>query len=287
MPKSHNKKRNVGVVYEMLLRSISESLVKGDNQQAQKTLDLITRRFKPNTELHREFRLFRALAKSSVSNSAIAAAILMEAKQAARKTDTARLEKEKSSLIREINYNLDGKNLYKRYISNYRDLATIQILLNEWRGEERSDIAKMAEYESKVIGHLLEKKNVPDLNSEANHDVNSLVVRLMTEKINKKYSGRFDNSQRELLSKYAFFMSETSPDTKDSVISHLSKIKNESLDRLNQFQEKNNNKYLSEKIDDVRDKIINETASAVNDKKVTRFLTLIDMCNQIEESINE
>ena len=131
MPKSHNKKRNVGVVYEILLRSISESLVKGDAEQAQKILDLITRRFKPDTELHREFRLFRALAKSSVSDSAIAAAILMEAKQAARKTNIENLEKEKSSLIREINYSLDGKNLYKRYVPNYRDLATIQILLNE------------------------------------------------------------------------------------------------------------------------------------------------------------
>ena len=45
MPKSHNKKRNVGLVYELLLRRVSECLVNEDNAEAQKALDIISKRF--------------------------------------------------------------------------------------------------------------------------------------------------------------------------------------------------------------------------------------------------
>tara|TARA_Y100000004_G_scaffold131412_1_gene148288 strand:- start:105 stop:605 length:501 start_codon:yes stop_codon:yes gene_type:complete len=165
-------------------------------------------------------------------------------------------------------------------------MATIQILLNEWRSGEKSDIVKMAEYESKVIEHLLEEKAAPDIEKEANHDVNALVVRIMTEKINKKYSGRFDNAQRELLSKYSFLMSESNSESKNSVVELLEKIKSDSMEKLLDFQEKNENEYLSEKIDDVKDKITSESTEVIDDNKIARFLTLIDMCNQIEESIN-
>ena len=87
MAKSHNKKRNVGIIYELLLRSVSDALIEGKTKKAQNTLDIIQKRFDKSTELYKEFRLFNALAKSTVSNSAIAAAILNEAKSAARKSN--------------------------------------------------------------------------------------------------------------------------------------------------------------------------------------------------------
>ena len=90
MSKSHNKKRNVGIIYELLLRSVSNSLINDDKLSAQQALDIIGKRFDKSTEIYKEFRLFNALAKSNVSNSAVTAAILTEAKQAARRCDVCR-----------------------------------------------------------------------------------------------------------------------------------------------------------------------------------------------------
>ena len=93
MTKSHNKKRNVGVVYELLLRRVSECLVNENTKDAQITLDILSKKFKKGTALYKEFRLFRALAKSQASDSDIAKAILCEAKSAARMTNIADLER--------------------------------------------------------------------------------------------------------------------------------------------------------------------------------------------------
>ena len=85
MNKSHNKKRNVGVIFELLLRCVSARLIEHDEKSAQVALDIISKYFDKESELYREFRLFNALAKSTVSDTAVAAGILSEAKQAARR----------------------------------------------------------------------------------------------------------------------------------------------------------------------------------------------------------
>ena len=41
---------------------------------------------------------------------------------------------------------------------------------------------------------------------------------------------------------------------------------------------------LKEKIEDIRVKIIQESKQDLSDQKVIRFLTLIDLCNEIKES---
>ena len=126
----HNKKRNVGIIYELMLRHISEKLIEGKEDEAQYALDVIGKSFNTDTEIYKEFRLFNALANSTVSSSSVAATILSEARSACRRIDRLRLDREKSCLIKEINYNLSDKNFYNRQIPNYREYASIQNLLN-------------------------------------------------------------------------------------------------------------------------------------------------------------
>jgi len=285
VPKSHNKKRNVGVVYELLLRRISECLINEDMQEAQKTLDIISRRFTKGSALYKEFRLFRALAKSEVSDSAIAAAILTEAKFAARNTDMAKLKKEKSSLIREMNYTLKDKNLYRRYIPDYKALATIQILLNDWRDGDNVDIQRMVMYESRVIQHLIEKKDNSTLEESIEPDIDSLVVKIMTEKINKKYKNTFSLDQRQLLNSYAFSSIDKSKKLSLSFSENLREIKSNSLEVLKKLEKTCDNKIILDKISDVRDRVISESMENINDNTVIRFLTLLDLCNEIKESL--
>jgi len=151
MGKSHNKKRNVGIIYELLLRNVSDSLIEGNTKKAQDALNIIQKRFDKNTELYKEFRLFNALAKSTVSNSAIAAAILNEAKNAARKSNYKNLSYEKSMLIKDINHNLYDESFYRRRIPEYKIYATIQTLLNDWRENDAADLSRVVMYESKII----------------------------------------------------------------------------------------------------------------------------------------
>ena len=286
MPKSHNKKRNVGIVYELLLRRVSECLVNEDTKSAQQTLDIISRRFKRGTELYKEFRLFRALAKSCVSDENIARSILEEAKIAARKTNLKSLEKEKSDLIREMNYGLKDKNLYFRHVPDYKSLATIQVLLNDWREGDGANITRMALYESRVVDYLLEEKVVVDISSEESNSVDPLVVKIMSEKMNEKYGKRFNKDQREILKVYAFASSSQTEASRAKLAETMKLISEKSLSGIAHLRETSDNKVIQEKIAYVENKIMQESTRDLDDKKIVRFLTLMDLCKEIKESHN-
>ncbi len=284
MPKSHNKKRNVGVVYELLLRRVSECLINEDTEGAQKTLNIISKRFRKGTALYKEFRLFRALAKSEVSDRNIAQAIISEAKYAARETDAKQLDREKSQLIREMNYTLGDSNLYRRFIPNYKTLATIQVLLNDWRDGSSANIERIAMYESKVIDHLVEEKKTLNLEEEVDYNVDPLVVKIMSEKLNKKYSNKFDSDQQEILKIYSFASLEEGTESRNQIENLLENVKSKVVSSVDNLEKTTENETLREKIELVRSQIINESKKDLSDQKIVRFLTLIDLCKEIKES---
>ena len=283
MPKSHNKKRNVGIIYELLLRRVSEQLVSENTGDAQVALDIISKRFKKGTELYREFKIFKALSKSNASSERVANSILSESKRVAQMTDLRKLDREKSDLIREINYTFKDPGFYRSYLPNYKALATIQILLNDWRDSADYNIGRIAEYESKVMGHILEEKLERSLESEKNPDVDQLVVKIMSEKINKKYKGVFNRDQKKILNMYAISSSSKDEGKAKELEGLLESIREKSIVSLDGLVDATENKTIFSKIQEVKQAIGMQEITDLNDQKISRFLTMIDLCNEIRE----
>ncbi len=283
MAKSHNKKRNVGIIYELLLRNISGALIRNDRKSAQKALDIIENRFAKSTEIYKEFRLFNALAKSTVSDTSVAAAILTEAKQAARRCDANILNSEKSLLIKDINYNLGDDKFYHRRIPEYKTYATIQTLLNEWRLKDLSNLSKTIQFESKVAEWLLNKDKNDAILGESdikNTDVDSLVVKIMSEKLSKKYSGQLGDLQKHVLNEYVFSLTE---DKDDRIRDVLCNIKDSTIADLENLKSSTDNSTILEKIDIVKKKITRENLEKIDDESISRFLVLINLKREISE----
>ena len=118
--KSHNKKRNVGIIYELLLSVAAKGMVENNAKLTTRSQKIIKRFFREGTELQKEHRLFKALLEPQINDGSLATKILGEAKKAARTHNLERLEREKSRLIKEINYSF-GKNFYNQRIENYTD----------------------------------------------------------------------------------------------------------------------------------------------------------------------
>ena len=278
----HNKKRNIGIMYELLLRHISVKLIENDRKGALLATKIIEKRFGKDTELYKEFRLFNALAKTSVQNTEIAAAILTEAKNAARRFDQRKIEKEKSMLIRDINYSIKDKSFYYRSIAEYRELANIHNMIQEWQKGDTSDLKKMVILEQSALNHLMKEKSVSNLDlmtaktKETNTDI--LVERIMTEKINKKYTD-FSSSQREILQKYALYSNDS--DKHEDLKNYLSTQKNKSIKSLKNFGSVNENSYLSEKVELVENKINNLDVTILDDATISKFLTLTKLVEEI------
>ena len=120
----HNKKRNVGIIYEQLLSSLSRSLVEGKSGEVKIIKGLIDKHFRPGTELYKEFRLFQAMVKTSVPRESLAIKILEEAKSASCNLNSQKLQIEKSLLIKDINHKIADGNFYNQRVNEYRDYAT-------------------------------------------------------------------------------------------------------------------------------------------------------------------
>ena len=278
----HNKKRNIGIMYELLLRHISVRLIENDRKGALAATKIIEKRFGRDTELYKEFRLFNALAKTSVQSTEIAAAILTEAKSAARRFNNNQLEKEKSMLIRDINYSINDKSFYYRSVPEYRELANIHNMIKEWQKGDVSDLKKMVILEQSALNHLMKEKSdlsfdlLVSESKETNSDV--LIEKIMTEKINSKYAN-FSAAQRGILQQYALYSGNS--DNHNKLKTYLNTQKQKSLKSLRSFGKINENSYLSQKISLVENKIVDLDVTSLNDKTISKFLTLTSLVEEI------
>lgn len=276
----HNKKRNVGIIYELLLNYISKNLIEGNKKEAKKATKIIERHFNKKTELYKEFRLFNAIAQTKISNTHIVASILNEAKNAVRNNiNYSKIEKEKSNLIKNINYNLSN-DFYYANISNYRDLGSIQMAINEWKKTD-PDIKKLVEFETRVGQIMLEKSEEVDNEKLDLSHSDRLVLKIMTEKFNKKYVDGLSSDQKRIIESYVFY-SDKNP---EFLKGYFKNKKQQALKSLDLFEDKSDNKFLLRKVDDVRQKINEVNVEKIDDNNVIKFLSLTKLIQEINKGV--
>lgn len=275
MAKAHNKKRNVGVIYEILVKYIAECMVEKRDSERKIASRIIKKYYSPGTELFKEYRLFKSLIETTVSSSSVAGSILLEAKRASRNLNLKQLDKEKSNLIREINYQLDANSIYGMRVDEYRIYATVQTALNEWRKDVPDNLQRLAEYEDKIVNWLTESKGSTSPWFDDKKDVDSFVVKIMAEKFNERYSSSLEEDQKRLLKKYVF------SDNKSVVRDEMVALTEKAIRELDSY--KTDSQYVMDKISHVKAKIMEQDFAKVNDKTVEKSLTLLSMMNQLKK----
>src|SRR5579885_2767162 len=280
--KGHNKKRNTGLLYEFLVLSISPAVVQHDTRKSNAALRLIKRHFKPGSELYKEYRLINSLVKTTVKSEAVAASILQEAKQAARTHDTKQLDREKSLLISAINKGLNDENFYDAQVNEYKILATIQTLINDWR-TPGADLSRMAQYEDAVVKWLVSEKAQTN-DHELSTDVETpgtgrLLMKMMMKRLNEKYAGVLSPEQKQLLRAYAF---STANDDPNSIHLKLQEIRDSLLKQIDDYTHKSNDtEYVNKKLAEARQLIESETLEGVDDATVTRFMLYTKLSSEL------
>lgn len=274
MTKKHNKKRNVGIVYEQLLRYISTKIIENRQDMSKKAVKILEKRFNKETELYKEFRLVNALVNSTVSGTHVAAGILTEAKQAARDIDQSKLMREKSLLIKDINYELNESTFFHKKINNYKTYATVQTLINEWVKKDRSDLAKQIEYEKLVVEHLIEDKDTVMKIDENKSD--KLVFKVMSKKINEKYGSNLSSEQKDIIRNYAIYNQDPK-----SLSIFLERLKSRTLKQLDLLREISDNKVILSKVDLVYENLATLSSDNIDDEAIKKFLTISNLKEQL------
>jgi hypothetical protein len=287
MSKSHNKKRNTALLYEFLIRKISSALVEGDKKTSSTALKILRRYYKPGTQLYKEFRLFNSLVKTTVSSDGVSSSIIGEARMAARTADMNALDREKSLLIRSINYSLRDDNFYEQPIAEYRMYATIQTLLNEWRKPVgTADLSSLAKYEDHLRSWLLsEKKTVESGLIDESPGTARLLMRVMMKKLNEKYSNVLNDEQRELIKAYAF---STANDDQTTIKRKLEEMRSDLLNSIEEYKINNqDNNFLVKKLNEAKTAIVSELLETVDDSTVSKFMLYSTLRHELISSEGE
>lgn len=279
---SHKKKRNSALLYEFLVSTISRALVEGDKGKSNKALKVLKKHFKKGTELHKELRLVQALRRTSVNTEGVAVRIMQEAKRAARSHDTASLDREKSLLIRDINHVVKDPTFYDQQVNEYKLLATLQTVINDWRAAE-PNLSRLAEYEEKVVSHLLSEKVRVDgpTVSEESPGTARLLMKVMMQKLNEKYVGTMSEQQRSLVRAYAFSMTN---DDSSSIRMKLEEVRTSLIESINETLDSSGSSYINPKLVEARKALEEEDLSLVDDATVTRFMLYSSLNEELQSS---
>jgi len=281
---THNKKRNVGLLYEFLLRTASRGTVDDDRKLTNDALQILYKRFKVGTELYKEFRLFNALVRTTVSSDAIAGSILREARNAALTNDVAALEREKTTLIHEINRKLNGDGMFfEQPIDDYKIYATVQTLINDWRAVN-GDIARRAMYEDKLVEWLRSDKErrLVEMQDSERYGVERLAYRIMMKKFNEKF-GVLSPTQKSLIREHVF----TSNGGSRMLVERLEMLRGEILDHIDRSLAEDDLKEVSHKLEEVRANVVGENLDVIDDDKLVRFLMYTKLCDELASKDGE
>lgn len=285
----HNKKRNVGLLNEFFARYMAKAIIEHRDSDLRMAKELFSKHFQAGSTLHRELKLFRTLFETRLHSREAAYSLIEQVKQACKMQSQTKLDLEKTALLHEINLLLGGQTFFDQAIQEYRDHATIQVLLNHWRGGILTEhLGEAAQLEDKLLTQLTQKGTVyekKEILKMTNEDVDGLVVNIMTEKLNRKFSAALNENQKKLLQLYVF--SKDSPEAKASLTNLLEGIRSKVIANIDRALKVDGEaQKVGQKLQEIRSMMDTDYAdiSSLDDKAVTFYMTV---CKLDEDLNNE
>lgn len=215
----HNKFRNVGLSYDILIGEMSKRVVNGDTDTAGKILDVIKRHYGKSSLIQKEFRLIDALVNENVSSEAIAARAISEACSRTQGVSRVKLAREIDSLVSSMKKLFGEKEYAKLYEQQfdperYRAYASAYMLVREWSGDSRLPLSERMRLEQTIVNRMTApviKKDEDLMPVNESAPPARVLIKLMVDKVNERYGKRLTPLQRSFVRSWA--LSDNSTDT--------------------------------------------------------------------------
>lgn len=274
MTKLHNKKRNIGIIYEQIISFMCKNLLENKKDNSDKALKIIKKYFKDGTQIKKEYKLFKALIETNNISSPLATSIISEAKKACNyHFDNDMLEKEKSFLIKDLNYAFGKGTIFSENIKNYKKYATIQTLLNEWRSAE-SNFDRLTEYEIKLHESLTSKNDENDNDVNKIKSFNRIHYKMMNKLFESKYHPILSDKQKRLIEMFV-------NDEHENLIKNFSLIKENTCIKIKDYCLSCDNEIIKEKYRNVLNKINALDESNTTKENIKKYLTVLKLNDEI------
>lgn len=199
----HNKIKNTGILFELLIRQVTNDVLTEGNSHSVNIL----KKFFSNTELAKEQRLYNLVNTQEKFDDSKAEQVINTIVESANKIDLEKLNKEKYNLIKEIKKHYDLKSFFKNKINNYKTSAAVYTLLECYRTESYINPKQVVNNKITILESLTQKEIINNDNEDIKEflkeskDIRILTHRILIEKFNEKYDN-FSKQQKLILKEY-------------------------------------------------------------------------------------
>jgi hypothetical protein len=253
----HNKKRNVGLVYEFLVRRLSSAMVSQDKQTYGKTLEILRKYYTDGNVLSEERELFEVIRNTRGVSENAARRILKEVQKQACKIDSKKCDIKKSNLLKDINYSFGRDFFAEHRVPEYRLLASIQMVIDGSRGDAMlSESVAKIQLEEGLIQYMTTKGDYSVKATATKGDIDQLVMKMVAKRFEEKYSKSLIGPQKMLLEKFIRY--QVVGDAKPLVEMVMSEMKriNAALVEAKSMKEVIEDKVMGDKLEEAHSKLL-------------------------------
>jgi hypothetical protein len=268
---NHNKKRNTAFLYEVLIKELSVASINNDVKRKQKALQVLKKYFGKGRILDRELDIYKSFYGLSGLEEFTINKILFEAKKQFMQLDRRKVYSDQSNLINEINKNF-GKDSWDIFIANFKDTATVNIILNQKLNPKDQVLL-----EEKLYSGFQQ----PQDEKQPMHKIDNLTVKKFVGRFNDEYTEKLNENQRNLLNRYITSYQDGGLEFKMYLY--------EEIDRLRDLLKENiinSNEEISEKLNKVIEKIKNYSIRAIDKKLLSEVLAIQSLVSELENNGN-
>ena len=261
---THSKYRNSGLIFEILIRTVSSDTLKGINSPA---IDII-KKFFIKTELGKEYKLYETIMKSKSLNENKANVLIDTVLEESKKINRKCLKSLKYNLIKEINEHYNMNEFFNTKIKSYKELASIYTLIEVCNSVVIVDPQQTINHKTTLLEYItvsqneiLEEDNSIKEFKESDKDIRLLTYKILLEKFNNKYDD-LDPKQKLVLKEFINSLDST-PQLRNFYNSKIKEIKTELLEEM---------------------KIINDDTTRIKLQEVSKYLVELDKNEKMDSN---
>lgn len=204
MKVKHNKYKNTGILFELLVRKLTSDTL---NESTSAAATLVKKYF-TKTELAKENKLYQTVNNTVNINESRAETIISSVLEISKKLDKEQLKKDKYNLIKEIKKNFDINDFFKAQIKDYKKLASTFILFESYANPKILNPELIISSKINLIECLTSKPDakisltplVEEL-TKLDKGTRAVAYKLMLEKFNNKFK-TLTEEQKLILREY-------------------------------------------------------------------------------------
>ena len=282
---NHSKYKNTGILFELLIRQITNDTLDSKDSQATNIL----KKYFVKTELGREYKLYETLLKKTSLTETKANIITNTLLDSSKSLNRGVIKRQKYNLIKEIQNHYDLNEFFNHKLPNYKVHAAFYTLLETSNSTNQIDPEQIINNKVTILEHLTAaqikatkiKDEVMSEFEKSDKDVRFIAYKMLLENFNVKYDTLHTN-QKTTLKEYITSVDNTSR-LKEFYTNKINEIKTELAD----LNKRTKNKVTKIKINEIISIITPPLKNAkITDNDLVDLLQYYDLINELE-TVNE